>query len=70
MNVNEYKPTSTLSSLEIPSAILSKMRLNKNFANVYTPIHEMEALDIDLATRRRQRRERRAQDRPIEWEEQ
>ena len=29
------------------------MRLNKNFANVYTPIHEMEPLDIDLALKRR-----------------
>ena len=29
------------------------MRLNKNFANVYTPIHEMESLEIDLDLKRR-----------------
>ena len=58
------------STIDIPRAIVLKMRLNKNFANVYTPIHEMEPLEVDLALKRRQRMERRALERPVEWDQQ
>ena len=55
-------------SIDLPPKILSKMRLNKNFANIYTPFHEMEDLEIELTDRRRQRVERRALDKPVEWD--
>lgn len=46
------------------------MRLNRGFANVYTPIHDMEELEIDIKARRRQRKERRGLERPVEWDQQ
>lgn len=35
------------------------MRLNKNFANVYTPFHEFEDLDNDITRRKIQRIEKK-----------
>jgi hypothetical protein len=36
------------------------MRLNKNFANVYTPFHEMEDLELNLVERRKHRQDRKS----------
>jgi transcriptional regulator NrdR family protein len=44
------------------------MRLNKNFANVYTPFHEMEDFVQDLQQRKRHRKERRELTKPVEWD--
>ena len=35
-----------LVNIQIPNKILKKMRVNKNFANVYTPYHQMEGIDL------------------------
>ena len=32
--------------IQMPDQILQKMRLNKNFANVYTPFHNFESIYI------------------------
>lgn len=55
-------------TIDIPSVILSRMRLNKNFANVYTPFHEMEDFVQDLQQRKRHRKERRELTKPVEWD--
>ena len=45
-------------NVTLPGKILSKMRLNKNFANVYTPFHEMDDFD-ESTTERKERRQRK-----------
>ena len=48
----------------IPTKILNRMRLNRNFANVYTPFHEFEDISehqYDQRARKEKRKKRRDQ---------
>lgn len=42
-------------NVTLPGKILSKMRLNKNFANVYTPFHELDDIDYSANDRKERR---------------
>lgn len=44
--------------ISIPERILSKMRLNKNFANVYTPFHDFEDLAETIGDKKERRGEK------------
>lgn len=39
-------------NVALPDKILTKMRLNKNFANVYTPFHEFDEFEPSVDERK------------------
>lgn len=48
MKTPESKTFSAIEpAINIPQRILQKMRLNRNYANVYTPFHDF--LDLDFS---------------------
>ena len=55
----DIKEQEEAASVLLPNRILKKMRLNKNYANVYTPYHELEAYELSWSQRKQQRMERR-----------